>query len=973
MIAAASYNTPQHSDLSSAIRTSQCQQWVDSTYDAMTDREKVAQLFVPHIVPTDGASSKALIRRLVEDDGVGGLLFTSGSIDQYAEMTDYAQSVAKVPIFMTLDGEWGLAMRVADTPRYPKNMALGAIQDERLLYAYGQEIARQCRAIGVNVNFAPVLDVNSNPENPVIGMRSFGSDPRRVAKLGSAYAVGMEDGRVLSVAKHFPGHGDTSSDSHKTLPLVSHDRATLDSLELYPFKKYIASGCNGVMVGHISVPALDSAGVAASMSPEITSDLLKGKMLFDGLVFTDGLGMRGADVKGNKCVEAFKAGADVLLSPPQLSADIDALYASVKSGEVPMSRIEESCKKILAYKYMLGLSQGADSIDLANVASKINDDAAFELERKLCDAAVTVLGKESKTLPIGNLASNKIAIVSIGADKHNEFSNLCRKYADVDLYVAGQLTNAKICDYDIVVAAVMDDSQGARSEIDRLSQARAFVPVLMVNPYQVSKYNPALTKAAAIVLTYEDTPALRRSAAKALFAGIDVSGKLPVDIAGVGQAGDGVDYPKTRLGYGTWAGANMDPQVECTIDSLINAAMADGAFPGCQILVARNGEVLMDRSYGKTTKGGNPVTGNTLYDLASVSKTVGTLPGVMKAYDLGLFGLDQAASTYLPELDMEGKADITPRMLLYHQTGLAPSLGTYDVVMDSTTYSGKLLTSRRDTDHTIKIYDKLYGHKAAKMRSDIYRTTPSKEYNIEVAKGIYASQATYDTIMSRIYQLPVRDNRNYLYSCLNFALLMEMEQRLTGIPHQDWVADSIWAPIGAYGFCYRPTETHEVSEIAATEKDNYLRKQHLRGYVHDEMCAFAGGVFGNAGVFGTANDIAKLCQAWLNGGWYGDKRIFSRATNHLFTTDKSPTCRRGLGFDKPDVENLENSPCCDEASASVFGHTGYTGTCYWVDPEYQLIYIFLDNRVDPTRNNAAWTRAAIRPAIMSALYNAIND
>lgn len=396
-----------------------------------------------------------------------------------------------------------------------------------------------------------------------------------------------------------------------------------------------------------------------------------------------------------------------------------------------------------------------------------------------------------------------------------------------------------------------------------------------------------------------------------------------------------------------------------------------GAFPGCQVLVARGGDIVLSRSYGHTTDGGPAVTASTVYDLASVSKALGTLPGVMKAYDMGLFELSDRASDHIPGLRGTDKADVTVQQLLYHESGIRPSLAVHDAMFDPESYEGKLFTSKPDAAHSIKVQPRTYGNNSARLRADITSPTRRPGFDIEAAKGLYVGQATIDTIMQRIYTSPLRANKNYAYSCLNFCLLMDMEQRLTGIPHQQFMADSVWAPLGAYTACYRPLTKHSLDKIAPTEDDTFLRRQVVHGYVHDETAAMLGGVSGNAGVFACADDLAKVCQMWLNGGEYGDKRVLSQSTVDLFTKSKSPTCRRGLGFDKPDTVNPDNSPTCDEAGAAVYGHLGFTGTVFWVDPDEELIFIFLTNRVNPSRDNAAFNKLNIRPELFRQVYKAI--
>lgn len=951
-----------------------CDRWVDSVYNTLTPRERVAQLIFPKTMPAQGDNSKAAIKRYARN-GVGGLLFTAGTLEQYVEMTNYVQSVSKVPVLMTFDGEWGLAMRINGAPKFPCNMALGAMSDVDLMYRYGREMGRQSRLVGQHVDFAPVLDVNSNPHNPVIGYRSFGEDPHRVALLGTAFSRGLEDAGVQAVGKHFPGHGDTSTDSHREITRVDHSTETFNDVDLVPFKDFIDNGLSGIMVGHIVAPALDPSGRPATLSRPMTTGLLRETLDFEGLIYTDALGMKGARIEGlNGAVEALKAGADVLLSSLDPVADIDIIYNMVKSGKISEAVIAEHCKRILAYKYVLQLPE-EQPIEIDGLMGRINTAECRALIDDLCRSAITVLWNRNNILPVGNLAHSKIAVVSIGSNGDTRFADMCRKYADVDVYTADQaLSHAQLAEikaHDVVIAGVHIDNAAARRVYAQLTDASHLIGAFMMNAYKMSKFRGALEKSDAIVLAYDNIPEMRTAAAMAVFGGIEVNGTLPVNLPGVAEMGTGVKIAKSRLGYSSPVAEGMRPSLTDSIDSIVGAALADGAFPGCQVLVAHNGNVVLDRNYGNLTVGGSAVGPNTVYDLASVSKATGTLPGVMKAYDLGLFSLDDAVSTYIPGLRGTGKDNIRVSQLLYHESGMPPSLNMFNTMFDTTSYTGKLIEPRRDALHTIKIQEGAWGYTGARVRTDIVSADSTAATPVQAARGMWVGRVAVDTIMNRIYNIPLRKTNRYTYSCLNFCLLLDMEQRLTGQPHDRFMTDSIWGPIGAYGACYRPTLHHALADIAPTEKDTYLRRQHVRGFVHDETAAMLGGVSGNAGVFASATDLAKLCQMWLNGGVYGDVRVLSESTVKLFTTSKSPTCRRGLGFDKPDPENVDNSPTCEEADPSVYGHLGFTGTVFWVDPANDLIFIFLCNRVDPTRDNEAFNRSSIRPELFRQVYKSL--
>lgn len=954
------------------VDRSACDRWVDSVYNSLTERQRVAQLIFPKTMPAQGPGTMATIKRYVQTNDIGGLLFTAGTLEQYAEMTNMAQSLSKVPLLMTFDGEWGLAMRINGAPKYPNNMACGAANDTALMYRYGLEMGRQCRLAGQHVNFAPVLDVNSNPLNPVIGYRSFGEDPQRVAALGVAFSHGLEDGGTQSCGKHFPGHGDTSTDSHKEMTVVNHSQHTLEKVDLVPFQRYIDEGLSGIMTGHIVVRALDPSGRPASLSNPITTGLLRDKMGFEGLIYTDALGMKGARIEGiNGAVEALRAGADVLLSSLDPVGDIDIIYKKVLDGSIPRSIIEDRCKRVLRYKYILGLPQ-QKPVEIDGLMERINSPQCQATIEALCRKAITALRNERNTLPLGSLANSSIAVVNIGTPGDSLFAETCRKYADVDVYsTLGALGKAdlnNILAHDVVIAAVFNDNAEARAAFGQLTAAKSFVAAFLTTPYKMNKFRGALDETDALLLCYDNMPHMRRAAAEAIFGGAEVSGTLPVNLQHTAKMGAGIRINKTRLGYSSPTAHGMNPSLTDSIDSLVNRAISAGAFPGAQVIVGHGGDIVVDRCYGTLTAGGTAVTPNTLYDLASVSKAAGTLPGIMKAVDLGLIAVDDSLATFIAPLQGSAKGSLRLRDLLYHESGMPAALNMYNVMFDTASFSGPLTVAQRDATHNIAITRNFWGNDSARIRADIVSPVRTDSTPIEAAEGMWVGRAARDTVMQRIYDIPLRASHAYNYSCLNFCLLLNAEENATGQPHDRWVTDSIWAPLGAYGACYRPRTSHNTADIAPTEYDSFLRRQTVRGFVHDETAAMMGGVSGNAGMFASATDLAKLCQMWLNGGRYGDAQVLSPETVKLFTTAKSTTCRRGLGFDKPDTANPASSPTCAEADASVYGHLGFTGTVFWVDPANDLFFIFLTNRVNPSRDNAAFNQSNIRPELFRQVY-----
>ena len=967
------------------------EQWVDSVFASLSPEARIGQLIVAAVTPRSNDATRDLVKRLVAQNLVGGLIYENSTIAEQAEVTNLAQSLAAVPLMITIDGEWGLGMRLKEVPNFQRNLILGALNDDMLLYEYGREVARQCRRMGIQVNFAPVLDVNDNPLNPVIGDRSFGESPELVARHAIAFARGLEDGGVMAVGKHFPGHGNSSEDSHKTLPVINKTLQEINTCELVPFRKFIDAGLSGILTAHLLVPSIDGGKAPTSLSHECIGTLLRNEMDFNGLIFTDALNMKGATqmLKGSPCVNALLAGNDVLLMPDNVTDEIAAIKAAIASGKVSQSMIDERCKKILRYKYALDLTS-RQQVNMANLESDINSQKAAVLKRQLTAGSITVIKNNDNILPIHNLQSRRIAVATIGNENGtaSKFQRRCADYAEVkrfDLDKAGSASALaeQLHDghFNTIIVEVGTDNEDNRAALNTVvKKCKNVIVVITCKPYEIHNYGMAITHkhVKAVVLTYENSTLAEDYAAQTIFGGNAANGNLPISLAFEGKktrydAGHGIHYDANRLGYSIPAEVGLDNRLTAQIDSVCRLGVQQHAFPGCQVIVARHGKIVYKGSFGTIDYGSTvKVNDNTLFGLASVSKATGTISGVMKAFDDGKFRLDDKASHYIPGLRDGDKQDITFRDLLYHETGMPASLNMWQMMMDPNTYSGVLIAGAEDANHPIKVMNGAWGHKDAKLRTDILSTTKTDKFNIAIADGIWGGRVTYDSIMNRMYHVKL-GKKKYLYSCCNFSLLADAVQRMTHSPLNYYVNNYIFAPLGAYHTLYRPLSKFSRDEIAFTEKDTFLRRQHIHGYVHDELAAFSGGVQGNAGLFSNANDLAKLFQMWLNGGTYGGVRMLKASTVETFTTQKSPNSHRGLGFDKPVVGDPEASNTCPEATPETYGHTGFTGTCFWVDPKNDMFYIFLSNRVSPTRNNPNFGRISARSHINSLIYKAIRD
>lgn len=955
--------------------TAACRKWVDRQMEHMTLKQKVGQLFIYTLQPVVTQYNKNVLRKAVEDYAVGGLLFTGGEARKQVQLTNYAQSYASVPLMVTFDGEWGLGMRLKGTPSFPYNRVLGCIQNDSLLYAYGKEVARQCHAVGVQVNFAPVADVDNNPQNPVINFRSFGSDPKRVADKVVSYTRGLEDGGVLAVCKHFPGHGDTEIDSHKALPELNFDRSRLDSIELYPFRKAIEAGIGGVMVGHLHAPVLGEE--PASISQQVIMHTLIEELRFQGLVVTDALEMKGIAGHDDVCALALMAGNDMLLAPRNLKKEIDGVMTALKKGTLSKEEIDRKCRKVLTFKYALGLSDWHDVAE-EGIEEKLQTPELSELQQELSKAAVTVLKDSSALLPLDLSVSGTVLLsVSSSLSEAYPFYNQLHQgfpvswmHADADSLdvIAARLRPAQ----RILVALHSQEVEPYASLLENLAADKPLALVCFEDMKVLEKIPVVVRHASTIVLAHSDEAYLQREVANLFLGSACADGRLSIPLAGMFKAGDGITIDPDAPRKYCPADLGMDASILAHIDSIAEEGIRLGAYPGCHVMILREGLPVYNKCFGYYTyEGKNPVRENSLYDLASLTKVTATLLAVMKLYDEDKFGLTDRVSDYLPALKKTDKSRITVQDLLFHESGLPAYLPFYEEAVDMKSCKGELFRKKPDKNHTLKLAENVYACNDFRYNPEWVSHTPSAEYSLQVADSLFLKPEFSQHVMEQIVKAPLK-GKSYRYSCLNFMLLKEMVEKIAGMPMDSYLDSVFYTPMGLRHIAFRPLRKFAKEEIVPSVKEDYLRGGLLQGFVQDEAAAFMGGVSGNAGLFATAHDVAKIAQMWLDKGVCGDRRYLSRATCELFMTLKSRSSRRGLGFDKPDVDHPENSPCTPEAPASVFGHTGYTGTCVWVDPEHELVFVFLSNRTYPSAlgpNNLV--RYNIRTRMQQAMYQSL--
>lgn len=940
--------------------------WTDSLLANMSLDEKIGQLFMVAAYSNRTAAHEAEISKLITENHIGGLIFMQGGPLRQVRLNNLYQSKAKIPLLMSIDGEWGLSMRLDSTIVFPRQMSLGAIQDDSLIYQMGAELGRQSRRIGLHVNFAPVIDVNNNPRNPVIGNRAFGEDKEMVSRKGILLMKGQQDQRVLATAKHFPGHGDTDSDSHKTLPVINHPRSRLDSIELYPFKRLIDKGIGSIMVAHLYIPALDSTpNTASTLSKYIVDTLLKQELDFKGLVFTDALNMKGvADYfkPGELEYRAFLAGNDVLLFAEDVPAASALIKKAIQKNEVSEEELNNRVRKILLTKQWAGLDNYTP-VESAGLMSDLNNEQADLLNRRLIKASLTLLQNKNNLLPLKKLDTLKIAAVNFGLSREGEFQENLKLYTEVSTFgLASGSSKAqadvmirKLDEFNLVIVNINGTNSRTSSRFGLPTQAPEFIRNLIssgkkvvvniaANPY-ILEFMPGVENADAIIVSYDDNKHSRTYSAQGIFGGVEFTGKLPVSIMPHFKYGMGVNTSKTRLGYSTPREAGLDPSILTKVDEVVNEGLREGAFPGAQVLVARNGLVVYNKTYGHHTYAkARPVASDDLFDIASLTKIIGTIPALMDLSMQGKLELDRTLGDYLPEVKGTNKERLIIREILAHQAGLKSWIPFYLSTLSNGTY-----------------------------KSGIFNTSQSEEYPTQVAKNLFIRKGWEDTIFQKIIESEVKNPGTYVYSDLGYYLLQKVVERKSGMKLNELMEKDFYRPLGMNFTTYLPLEKFDNSKVVPTENDRIFRKQLVDGFVHDQGAAMLGGVAGHAGLFSNANDLAKMMQMFLQGGSYGGVQYIPAQTVDDFTRqqyceESTDANRRGAGFDRP--EPLTGGPVCVAASDASFGHSGFTGTLAWADPVSDIIYIFLSNRVHPNAENLKLNRLNIRTRIQEIVYEA---
>lgn len=974
------------------IKDSKLTSLVDSTMASMSVEEKIGQLFM---IAVWSEWQEQTLEKIYKDAAkyhIGGVCFFAGPAHKQAVISNRLNEETKIPMLYGVDGEWGLGMRVTDAHSFPYAMNVGAVTDSSLVLEMGHQIGRHCKRLGVHVNFAPVHDLNSNPLNPVINYRSFGSGVGNVSQKCEAYIQGMQAEGVLAVAKHFPGHGDTRTDSHHALPVIDKSRAEFEAAEFLPFQNAIDNGLEALMIGHLSVPQLSTQDLPASLNPEIIYDIVKRDMGFEGLIVSDALNMN-AVAKGieNHYLKAFQAGNDILLFPADLEEGVKQLKNGLANGAIQLSDLDERCRRVLNYKYALGV-QDTKAIDFENLKQDLNPATAKVLSQKLIENSLTLVRNADASIPLRDLDKKKIAAISINNTGASFLSTL-KKYTEIKTLTSAMISEEEknkilknLAQYDLVIVGLhgAQRTQGANYGIsdldmdflDELSSLTEVHTVLMANPYALRKMPiETFERLQSLMFTYGDTQEIQSLAAQGLMGGIALQGRLPLNINSYLKEGIQFTTQATRLAYTEVPeSVGMDSHILLGIDSIVDEMIDGEMAPGCQVLVARRGKVLWSKSYGyHTYDKKQQVRLDDLYDIASVTKIAATVPLVMQQKDAGNLDLKLPIVHYLPQLEGYDKAKMNIKEMLLHQAGLESYIGFDFKLIDEDKLEEKLFHKGYTKDYSIKLTPGIYMTNSFSYRDGYLSDTASKHFNTKVADGIYTFADYKQEMFHMMDTLPLRNNKRYQYSDLGFYYAFRILEESTGESLDNLVQKRLYAPLGMNYTLYNPLKRFDKSHIVPTVDEVFFRKQLLHGYVHDQGAALMGGVAGHAGIFCNANDLAKLMQMYLNDGFYGGENYILPKTIKYFTQHTEHDYRRGVGFDKPETHPERPQPTCVSAPPCAFGHTGFTGTGVWADPENELIYIILTNRVHPHPYNNKFSKADIRPRIQQVIYDAMMD
>lgn len=946
-----SYKVKKKTSSKTKSEISSADEWAQKQLNSMSLEEKVGQFFMVPAYSNQGEKHLQEVQDLVTEQKVGGIIFFQGERENLKSSIARFQAKANIPLLIGMDAEWGIQMRIFGEERFPYAYTVGAANDVKLSEKIGAMMAQECRELGIHMNFSPVADVNSNPENPVIGFRSYGENQLNVADHVKATVKGIEENGVMASIKHFPGHGNTDKDSHYELPTVSSSLKTIQSVDFLPFREGIKEGASSVMIGHLNIPALDNSGLPSSLSKRIIKGYLQDSMGFQGLVISDALNMKAVADKYGKTevvVKAFEAGCDILLFPESVGEAISAITNKVKDGKISRLELDERCLKVLKAKYRYIVKPK----DFKSYTEGEIDWA----KKQVYEKAITVLKNEKELLPLKKL-DKRIARISIGSHT-SPFREGVERFAKVDHYhfytaeEAMERMESKLKTYDVIITALHASTvrpkndfgmpKGWKQWLSKLPEDKNNVLILFGNPLAL-KENLDLKHVKSVVLGYENNHIALERMSQFIFGAISADGKLPFTISDQYPISYGKKVESSgRLKYSQPEELGVDPKKLAEIDAIVKNAISVGAFPGCQIVVAVEGKMIYQKSFGTLRYEDTISVKNTdVYDIASVTKIAGSTLGLMKLQSEGKFSIDKQLKDYIPEVTGNGAfGNIQLKDMMTHQAGLVEWIPFYKKTL-----------------------------KDGELNMSIYSKEKKDGFGKQVAKDLWIKDAYTDTIYKRILSSEL-GAKTYKYSDLGYYFIKKIIEKQTAQSLDDYLLENLYKPMGLQYLRYRPLSYFPLTQIAPTENDKAFRHQQVHGYVHDPGAAMLGGVGGHAGLFSNAGDLASLMQMFLNKGMYGNVPYLNKSVVDQYTSCQyCPGNRRGIGFDRP--KNSGGGTCHELASQSSYGHSGFTGTLVWADPEYQINYVFLSNRVYQDQDNWKIRDMNIRTNIQKVIYEAV--
>jgi beta-glucosidase-like glycosyl hydrolase/CubicO group peptidase (beta-lactamase class C family) len=914
--------------------------------------EKIAQLIFQGI-KIDAKDSKIFksFKNQLDTLCPGGIILLKMNSQDYVNLREISDKCGKPPIIFTMDGEWGLGMRFTDFNSLPRFMTISATGDDSLFYYYGKIIGRHFSLAGIPINYTPVLDINDEPLNPVIGTRAISDNPLEVIKRAELFINGLNENNVLPVIKHFPGHGNTTTDSHYNLPFLDMPIDVFKSKHLLPFSYFINKNVPFLMVGHLSYPAYTHDSLPATVNPIITKNLLKDTLHFNGLVFSDALNMKAlADLPYDSVIiKALNTGIDILLLPENPYKVVSIIKQAVKDKKLDSLEIENKVKKILIAKYFIVSEFPLNNYKHYLTNKYINSYNAQidSLSKMIYSKAITLL-KNDDALPL-QFDYGKIAMLNIVNNKPKYMDNIWSRYFYFDNYSLKDtsLLHNNLNNYDYLFVNLfvgsMNNNLGRDSLtidwLEKISKQHKVILNIIGQPFILAKFKNT-DNFAAITITYDIDSLAISILAEKLVGNSSFQGKLPIAINENFYKGKGLhtEIISNIIKFNNPPLGNI-PE----IDNIMQEALLDKTFPGAVVLAIKNKEIIYYKTFGQMTydaKAEN-ISRYTLYDLASLTKPLATSLAIMKLYEEGEIDIHASINKYIPELHNTNLGKIKIDRIMTHSAGLPPFINFFEI------------------------------YSPAKC-PELYSKLPNSNY-YQVADSLFINKTIKDSILIYLKKnITPNPNIGTVYSDIGFILLKYAIENITKMGLDEYVYQNFYKPLNIKRLCYLPLNKYSKKEIAPTEYDSIFRKQLIWGYVHDGNAALLGGISGHAGLFGNAESIAILLQMLLDSGEYGGTKVLKQETIQKFTSVYFDKNRRGLGFDKPAL-NGQDSPACALASPQSYGHYGFTGTMFWVDPQYDLIYIFLSNRVYPTSQNTKISQKSIRTKVQQAIYESFID